>query len=226
VTIRGTNFGSNIKAAAFGADNMLKKGTSGTDFTIVSSTEIKVTVPSIAADGAGHIALWDDVNQGCAVVLVVSSGDFTVGEGSSNNQPPPPPAFSVGGFGPTVAAAGNTINIGGSGFDQAVSGVEFLGFTSNVGIPAESFSVVSPSQIAAVVPSGLSDSDSYYIKVMKGPVSAQSTNTFKLNATAPEPTIQTPALPVPVNGVWALLLMIISFLAAASLVVRQGNARA
>lgn len=221
VTITGTNFGSNIKAAAFGADNGFIKGTAGDNFTIVSSTEIKVTVSSLASFGTGKIALWSDTNPGSAQVLARSTADFTVGSGSSNNQNPPPPAFSVAGFGPTFAAAGTTITIGGSGFDQAVSGVEFLGFTSNVGIPAASFSVVGPFEITAVVPSGLSDSDSYYIKVMKGSVSAQSTNTFILNATAPEPTIQTPALPVPVNGVWALMLMIISFLAAAGLVVRR-----
>lgn len=221
VSITGTNFSSAIKAAAFGADAIASRGIAGDNFTIVSSTEIKVTVPSLASFGTGKIALWTDTTG--SSTRYVSTADFTVGPPSQNDQNQPP-AFSVGGFGPTFAAAGTTINISGSGFDQAVSGVEFLGFTSNVGIPAASFSVVSASEIAAVVPSGLSDSDSYYIKVIKGSVSAQSTNTFILNATAPEPTIQTPALPVPVNGVWAFLLMIISFLAAASLVVRRGDA--
>lgn len=224
VTITGTNFGSNIKAAAFGADTIADKGTAGDNFTIVSSTEIKVTITSLLSYGEGKIALWSDTNPGDAQVLARSSADFTIGPGSLNNQNPPPPTHTITGLNPDFGPVGTKVTISGTGFNDQVTVVAF-------GTAPADFEIISPNRIDAFVPSTLSAFDAFNVFVAKGGSVAQSSANFTVTSgsATPAPNEQesaTPALPVPVNGFWALLLMIIGFLAAASLVVRRGKVQA
>lgn len=219
VTITGTNFGSNVKAAAFGADGGADKGTPGINLNIVSSTEIKVTVPPGMSLGAGKIALWNDTTPQNAQVLVRSSADFTVVPLND-----PPPTHTITGLNPDNGPVGTKVTISGTGFNDQVTVVAF-------GTAPADFEIISPNRIDADVPSTLSAFDAFNVFVTKGGSVAQSSANFTVTpgSVTPAPNEQesaTPALPVPVNGFWALLLMIIGFLAVASLVVRRGRVQA
>ncbi len=223
VTITGTNFGSNIKVAAFGAEPTgAAIGTAGINLNIVSSTEIKVTVPPGMSLGVGKIALWNDVAPQNAQVLARSSGDFTVDP--LNDPDPPPPTHTITGLNPDFGPVGTKVTISGTGFNDQVTVVAF-------GTAQADFEIISPNRIDAFVPSTLSAFDAFNVFVAKGGSVAQSSANFTVTSgsATPAPNEQesaTPALPVPVNGFLALLLMIIGFLAAASLVVRRGKVQA
>lgn len=101
-------------------------GTAAT-FTVVSDTRVNATVP--AGTGGGPIAVTTAVGN------TTSSTSFVV------TDPPP-----ISSFAPALGPVGTTVTFSGSAF-STVSAVTFAG------TPA-SFSIVSDSQLTAVVPTG------------------------------------------------------------------------
>ncbi len=121
-----------IDGASFsGVTGVTFNGVSANSFTIDSPTQIHAVVPSGATTGKVGVT----TTAGAAS----SAADFVV------TTPVPPPTISS--FTPASGPAGATITIGGMNFNGATA------VTFN-GIPADSFTVDSATQIRAVVPNG------------------------------------------------------------------------
>ncbi|HEY3228830.1 MAG TPA: IPT/TIG domain-containing protein, partial [Roseiflexaceae bacterium] len=121
-----------IDGASFsGVTSVTFNGVSANSFTIDSTTQIHAVVPSGATTGKVGVT----TTEGAAS----SAADFVV------TTPIPPQTISS--FTPASGPAGATITIGGMNFNGATD------VTFN-GIPADSVTVDSATQIRAVVPNG------------------------------------------------------------------------
>jgi hypothetical protein len=125
VTITGTGF--------TGASEVSIAGFTTAAFTINSDTEIIAEVPS-AAGSSGPICVTTGLGTGC------SNDSFTI------DVPGPPTVTSNT---PTFGPAGTVVTVNGSNFFDISS----VGFQADEGTaPATSFTVISPTQLTAVVP--------------------------------------------------------------------------
>jgi IPT/TIG domain len=129
VTITGTNFDNpNVTGVDF-------NGTNAPDFTIVSATQLRVSVPA-ATDGPIH------VTNG---TVATSSTSFDVAS-------PGTCAPTITSFTPTCGPAGTSVSITGTNLFDASNSAGTVKFFNNK--TATSTTAVSPTQITAVVPSG------------------------------------------------------------------------
>ncbi len=124
VTITGTGF--------TGASEVSIAGFTSPGFTIDSDTQITAEVPS-AAGSSGEICVTTGLGTGC------SSGTFTI-------DVPGPPAISTNT--PSFGPAGTVVTVTGSNFFE-ISAVEFK---ADEGTAPASFTVISPTQLTAIVP--------------------------------------------------------------------------
>jgi hypothetical protein len=129
VTITGTNFDNpNITAVDF-------NGTNAPDFTIVSGTTLRATVPAAATDGVIH------VTNG---TLATSSTSFDVAD-------PGTCAPTITSFTPTCGSAGTSVTITGTNLLDASDSAGVVKFNTTT---ATSTLAVSATTITAIVPSG------------------------------------------------------------------------
>lgn len=153
-------------------------------------------------------------------------------------EKPPAYAPTVTQFLPSYAVAGTTVQIDGSGFEQGVTAVDFVEYDSSDIVPAASFAEVSATQVEAVVPSDL-PAGNYFLRVTTtGGLTGKSTNYFILRVEEQEPVgveeqkpgqdsiTATPAVPVPVNSLWSLALLILTFALAGGWMVRGNQGQA
>jgi IPT/TIG domain len=129
VTITGTNFDNpNVTVVDF-------NGTNAPDFTIVSATQLRVTVPA-ATDGPIH------VTNG---TIATSSTNFDVATPGTCTP-------TITSFTPTCGPVGTSVSITGTNLFDASNSAGTVKFFNNK--TATSTTAVSPTQISAVVPSG------------------------------------------------------------------------
>jgi hypothetical protein len=140
-----------------GATAVSFNGIAATSFTVVSDTQITATVPAGATSGAVKITAPGG--------NVTSTASFTV-------YPQP----TLGNMSPDKGAVGATVTITGSGFTGATA-------VSFNGIAATSFTVVSDTQISALVPAGAT---SGAVKVTAPGGAVTSSSSFTVY---PKPTI-------------------------------------
>ena len=141
ITISGTNF-TGVTAVSFG-------GVTAASFMVISPTEIRAVV----AVGSGGVVtvvasggtVSSDNTPGRTFVFL-SSPNMSGGSGTSGSSLVPP---TIRGFSPTLAGKDRVVTILGTNFSN-VSSVKFGG-TESV-----RFTIVSPSQLTAVVSSGTS----------------------------------------------------------------------
>jgi hypothetical protein len=129
VTITGTNFDN---PAVTDVDF---NGTDAPDFTIVSATQLRVSVPAAATDGPIHVD-----NGG----IVAASAAFDVAD-------PGGCAPTITSFTPTCGPVGTAVSITGTNLLDASDSAGAVTFNTTA---APSTSVVSATQITAFVPSG------------------------------------------------------------------------
>ena len=167
VTITGTGF--------TGATSVTFGGVDATSFTVVSATQISAVVPSSASVAT------------VSVNVTTPSGTNNVNTLYSYVLPPPTVTSVNPGTGPL--AGGNTVTITGTGFAGATS-VTFGG------VAATSFTVVSDTQISAVVPAG------------SAATATVSVNVTTPNGTNAANTLYAYAVPVPTLGEWGMICLI------------------
>jgi IPT/TIG domain len=129
VTITGTNFDNpNVTAVDF-------NGTNAPDFTIVSATQLRVSVPA-ATDGVIH------VTNG---TVATSSTSFDVASPGTCTP-------TITSFTPACSAVGTSVTINGTNLFDASNSAGTVKFFNNK--TATSTGALSPTQITAVVPTG------------------------------------------------------------------------
>jgi len=143
ITITGTNF-FNVSNVKFNTTTVTSP-----NFTVVSSTQIKVNVPAGAATGKIFVTTLAGIGA--------SANNFTVLL---------PPAITS--FSPASGAQGSSVVITGTGF----SGTTAVSFNN---IPATTFAVTSSTQITVTMPP---NATSGTIKVTNALGTATSVNTF------------------------------------------------
>ncbi|MCX6873712.1 MAG: hypothetical protein NTW21_07875 [Verrucomicrobia bacterium] len=134
-------------------------GVNATSFTVDSATRITATVPGTATTGR--------------ISVITAAGTGT----SIANFSVTIPAPTISGFTPSSGPVGSSVTVEGTAF-VGVSGVMFNG------LRAVNFSVISPTQLTAIVPSGATTGQ---ITVTTATGSSVSQGTFTV--TAPPPAI-------------------------------------
>jgi hypothetical protein len=162
VVITGTNF-ANVLAVAVVKGSFSKAAT----FTVDSPTQITATVPSGLPTGV--TVNWKVTTTAGSAT---SAGLFTIGSGGGGGGGGAP---TITGFSPTSGPVGSKVVITGTNFVNVTA----VAIVKGIGSKAAAFTVDSPTQITATVPS-IPAGNSVNWKVTTTAGSATSTGLFKV----------------------------------------------
>ncbi|MBC7449202.1 MAG: IPT/TIG domain-containing protein, partial [Hymenobacteraceae bacterium] len=162
-----------VTGAGFEATQTVQIGGLAAPFTLVSPTQLAVTVPAGATTGA---------------VRVITTAGTSTGTGLFTVVPP-----SLTSFAPATAQMGATVTITGAGFAGA-TGVRFGS------LAATTFAVVSPTTVTAVVPVGAATDRLSVLAVGGAAISATSFVVAPPAISSFSPAIAAPGATVTIDG--------------------------
>ena len=184
--------------------------TTGEDLVFVSGVDLgNVTAITVDGQDVGDVSVEGDGTLsfftpphgvGTAQVRLITPTGTSVDNGTLDDlkyiDPPPPPVLTSVAPASGPIAGGNTITITGTGLDTSI-GVVFGAFSL-----ADEFTIVSPTQVTAVVPASVSGAATVVIRVINAGGSSNTLNytygTVTPTATpTPTPTVTPTKTPTP-----------------------------